>query len=174
MARPCSPLLAAALVASAPLARASMAWHCSSPPACVDGGCSGMTWQVADSSGFRPRSHLCYGSGQPAHARLRGAGLAAFPCRSGRRAPAAPHRCAAVLLDAAMADALACFSGRTAPNACYSGLSTAGGGSAVLVDARNAGLTLVRMHMCGFDPVSCEIARDCARCMCKCITRLAV
>ena len=37
MARPCSPLLAAALVASAPLARASMAWHCSSPPASVDG-----------------------------------------------------------------------------------------------------------------------------------------
>ena len=124
-----------------------MALHTFAGSRCTHGGGADMLCHVAGSSGFRPPSHLGCGRCQPAHARLRGAGVAALPCRSGRRALATPHRCAAVLSDAVMADALACCPGRTAPYACCPGLSTAGGGSAVLVEARNACCTLERMHV---------------------------
>ena len=88
--------------------------------------------------------------------------MAALPCRSGRRTVATPHRSAAVLSDAAMAAALAGFSGRAEPYAGYPSLSSAGGGSVVLVGAQNGCGTLERM-LCGFDPMSSLLGREIAR-----------
>ena len=140
-----------------------MALHTFAGSRCTHGGGADMLCHVAGSSGFRPPSHLGCGRCQPAHARLRGAGVAALPCRSGRRALATPHRCAAVLSDAVMADALACCPGRTAPYACCPGLSTAV--EAALLCLWKRGMHAVRLNacMCGFDPMSSLVGREIAR-----------
>ena len=182
-AQPCSVLPATALLCSASLACARLAWRCTPPPRslCSHGSGAGMPWQVASSLEIGPPSLLGCGRGRPAHTRSRRPGLAALPCRSGRRAVATPQtrcpRCSRI----ALAAALAGFSGSTEPHACFSSLSRAGYGSAMLINERNAHGNACT-HACGvrsddlaLRPArSREIARDHGRCMYQCITRLSV
>ena len=143
-----------------------MALLASAGSLCIDGGCSGMAWQVADSSGFRPQSHLCYGSGQPAHARLRGAGVAALPCRSGRRTVATPHRC---LRCCRMPRWQPRWPASPAEPSHLPAMPASAVLEAALLCLWARGMDAERLNacMCGFDPMSSllgrEIARDRAR-----------
>ena len=114
---------------------------------CTHGGGADMTWQVAGSSvnqASKPHELRGRSACSCTLARSGFGGSSVLLRPSHCRYPASLF---AVLSDAAMAAALAGFSGRAEPFACYASFSSAGGGSVVLVGARNGCGTLERMHV---------------------------